>query len=183
MFEGQDGTLERSEAALIPDAKFVGERLRRSSLEDVAAKSVKRRLGSLNSFLTYLLSMQVLSDPSPFAGQTICKIGESKSIVSRGFSTAECLELIKAASAGKDRALSDLIQLALYTAARIEELCTIWVEDAVVEDNHNALRISQAKTQAGVRFVPLHPAIASVVDRLIEESIEGFLLPSGAKNQ
>ena len=52
-----------------------------------------------------------------------------------------------------------------------------------MEDNHRALRIRQAKTQAGVRFVPLHPAIAPVVDRLIEESGDGFLILSEAKNQ
>ncbi len=173
----------KEKTALIPDAKFVGKWLRRSSLEDVSAKSVKRRLGSLNSFWTYLLSMQVVSDPSPFAGHTIRKTGGSKSIIRRGFSNAECLELMKAASVGKDIVLSDLIQLALYTGARIEELCSLRVEDAVVEDNHRALRIRQAKTQAGVRFVPLHPAIAPVVDRLIEESGDGFLISSGAKNQ
>ena len=89
---------------------------------------------------------------------------------------------MKAAPTGKDIVLSDLIQLALYTGARIEELCSLRVEDAVVEDNHRALRIRQAKTQAGVRFVPLHPAIAPVVDRLIEESGDGLLIPSGAKN-
>jgi integrase len=90
---------------------------------------------------------------------------------------------MKTASAGKDRALSDLIRLALYTGARIEELCSLRVEDAVMEDNHRALRIRQSKTQAGVKFVPLHPAITPVVDRLIEESGDGFLISSGAKNQ
>ena len=52
-----------------------------------------------------------------------------------------------------------------------------------MEDNHRALRIRQSKTQAGVRFVPLHPAIAPVVNRLIEESGDSFLIPSKAKNQ
>ena len=175
--------LPQGETALIPDAKCVGEWLRRSSLEGVGAKSVKRLLGSLNSFWTYLLSMQVVSDPSSFAGHTIRKTGEGKSIVRHGFSNAECPELMKAVSAGKDRALSDLIQLGSYTGARIEELCSIRVEDAVVEDNHKALRIRQSETQARVRFVPLHPAIASVVDRLIEQSGDGSLIPSEAKTQ
>ncbi len=42
----------KEETAVIPDAKSVSEWLRRSLLEDVGAKSVKRRLGSLNSFWT-----------------------------------------------------------------------------------------------------------------------------------
>ncbi len=51
-----------------------------------------------------------------------------------------------------------------------------------MEVNQRALRIRQSKTQARVRFVPLHPAIAPVVNRLIEESGDGFLIPSKAKN-
>ncbi len=127
--------------------------------------------------------MQVVSDPSPFAGHTIRKTGEGKSIVRHGFSNAECLELMKAVSAGKDSVLSDLTQLSLYTGARIEDLCSLRAEDAVLEDNHRALRIRQSRTQAGVGFVPLHPAIVPVVNRLIEESGDRFLISSKAKNQ
>jgi len=90
---------------------------------------------------------------------------------------------VKAAAASRDGALSDLIQLALYTGARIEELCGLRVEDVVVEESHRALRVRQAKTKAGVRYVPLHPSIVSVVDRLIDESRDGYLIPSSAKNQ
>ena len=173
----------KEETAHIPDKKLVSDWVRRSALEDVGVKSLKRRLSALNSFWTYLLSIQVVSDPSPFSGHAIHKTGGGRSIVRRGFSNAECLELMKAAAASRDGALSDLIQLALYTGARIEELCSLRVEDVVVEESHRALRVRQAKTKAGVRYVPLHPSIVSVVDRLIDESRDGYLIPSSAKNQ
>jgi len=90
---------------------------------------------------------------------------------------------IDAAKDGEDTVLFDLIMLGLYTGTRIEELCQLRIEDVVVEDNCRALRITKSKTLAGTRFVPIHPSINDLVDKLVTTSRDDFLIFSKSKNQ
>lgn len=68
--------------------------------------------------------------------------------------------------------LVDLISLAAYTGARIEEICSLKVEDVT----DNAFKITDAKTKAGIRAIPIHSKIEPVVKRLKENSKDGYLL-------
>ena len=72
----------------------------------------------------------------------------------------------------------------MYTGARIEELCQIRVQD-IHQDAATGLsylNIRKAKTEAGVRDVPIHPIVQPLVVTLMEaaggRSKEEWLLPT-----
>lgn len=92
------------------------------------------------------------------------------------FEPSDVVLLLRGAEAKGDQSLVDLIRLGMYTGARIEELCSLRVEYC----SSSVLRITDSKTEAGLREVPVHSAIREHVARLIEESADGFLL-SGLK--
>lgn len=71
-----------------------------------------------------------------------------------------------------DNQLQDLIKLAAFTGCRISELTNL------LKDNvHDAyLDITKAKTEAGVRQVPIHNKIRQLLARLLDESKGDYLL-------
>lgn len=60
----------------------------------------------------------------------------------------------------------------LHWRARIEEICSLKVEDV----SDNAFNITDAKTKAGIRSIPIHSKIEPVVKRLKENSKDRYLL-------
>lgn len=76
----------------------------------------------------------------------------------------------------KEPQLLNLFLLACYTGARIEELCSLKVEQ--VADDY--LEIKDAKTKAGNRQVPIHSQIESLIKSMITDSNDGYLI-SGMK--
>jgi integrase len=65
-----------------------------------------------------------------------------------------------------------LTALGAYTGARREDLCAL----PVTAVDEQVLKISEGKTQAAVRRVPVHPVIRPLVRRLIATSTDGYLL-------
>ncbi len=100
------------------------------------------------------------------------------------FTRAEVVRVWRAARDDGDAALADLIRLAAFTGARIESLCVL-NRDLVRIDADSAIRYLQFadKTDAGVRAVPVHPAIAGMVDRLLRDSRDGYLIPEASKSK
>lgn len=76
-----------------------------------------------------------------------------------------------------------MILLGAYTRARIEELCQLKVEHLIEPDGIDSFDIVDSKTAAGIRIVPVHPALSSIVERLKEDSKDGYLIPSDSKNK
>lgn len=62
--------------------------------------------------------------------------------------------------------------LGAYTGARIEELCSLKTTDVTAQ----SIRITDSKTGAGIREVPIHSAIAPLMAQLAESSKDGYLL-------
>lgn len=114
----------------------------------------------------------------PFTGSFRLAVKRApKNAVSRQAFTAEDLALIhQQAVSSDDTALADLIALGAYTGARIEELCSLTVKTSAGD----AFTINDAKTDAGIRQVPIHPRLAPVVKRLQEASTDSYLIPSTA---
>jgi integrase len=46
-----------------------------------------------------------------------------------------------------------------------------------------SFNIDDSKTAAGIRVVPVHPALATLVQRLMNNSKDGYLVPSDSKNK
>jgi integrase len=95
------------------------------------------------------------------------------------------LSKLHATAAGQKKwhALADLILLAAYSGARIEEICQLRVEHIISPDGVQSFNIVDSKTAAGIRVVPVHPALAPLVKRLMGDSKDGYLVPSDSKNK
>ena len=99
------------------------------------------------------------------------------------FELSELSTLHAAAHAKKLHSLADLILLGAYSGARIEELCQLRTENIIDEDGVKSFDIVDSKTAAGIRVVPVHPALAALVKRLMDDSKDGYLVPSDSKNK
>jgi integrase len=113
----------------------------------------------------------------PFDHLDLGKRRNNKSDNRLPFPPADIPKLVKAAS--DDPQLADLITLAAYSGCRIEELCALKL-DHVAEDH---FKITDAKTAAGIREVPIHKAIAKTVARLRTASGDGYLLAGLTENK
>lgn len=88
------------------------------------------------------------------------------------FEPREVVALLNAATQKGDHQLADLIRLGMYTGARIEELCSLKADDCT----EAVLKITDSKTEAGIREVPVHSLLVDVVKRLKEASTDGYLI-------
>ncbi|WP_313086989.1 tyrosine-type recombinase/integrase [Stutzerimonas nitrititolerans] len=101
----------------------------------------------------------------------------------KAYSISELSSIYTAAvNSGRDR-LADLILLGTYTGARIEELCELEKDSIVVVDGIRSFDIDYSKTKAGIRIVPIHPALADIVKRLEENSKDGYLIETNSRNK
>ena len=70
----------------------------------------------------------------------------------------------------------------MYTGARISELAGLMLDSVITIDGITCLKIDDAKTKAGNRAVPVHPEIEKLVQTLITDSTDGYLV-SGVKSK
>jgi integrase len=88
------------------------------------------------------------------------------------FAPEDVPALWQGAEARGDTQLADLIRLGAYSGARIEELCALETRRV----SEASFEVVDAKTVAGWREVPIHPAIKALVKRLKRESKDGYLI-------
>lgn len=88
------------------------------------------------------------------------------------FTPEEVVKLYRESLKKGDQQLADLIELGMYTGARINELCHLKVKECTQE----VLRITDSKTDAGIREVPVHSQLKKTVQRLLASSRDGYLL-------
>ncbi len=92
------------------------------------------------------------------------------------FTLADMNRLYATAQEAGNAPLADLIKLGYYTGMRISELCSLRTENVVSVDGVEMLDVTDSKTPAGIRRVPVNLAISSLVIRLVENSRDGFLV-------
>lgn len=154
------------------------------ALEGATHSSLKRILGSCKSLWTYLRrSSQIeLDKPDPFAGAMLLvsiKVAKNKQ-ERTGFTSDDLAKIYQAALTNQDQPLADIIALGAYTGARINELACLKVTDIT---DSQSIMITDAKTKAGIREIPIHPAIIDLVARLCRDSNSGYLILSKSENQ
>ena len=148
-------------------------------LDELAAKGVskisqRRIIKACRNYWKYLSRYNIKGMvEDPFHNVILTDKGKKK-VPRETFEPHEIVELWSMAKDRHDDVLADLIALGAYTGARIEELCSLMVKD-VSED---VLNITDSKTSAGVRAVPVHSHIKPVVKRLIDGAKDGYLLPN-----
>lgn len=148
---------------------------------EVSAATVQREVTGLRSFWSYLRTRdEVPADIDPFAGQRFKDRRKDRLRVQRvDFTAAEVSALYGAAIKAEDQQLADLIAMAAYSGGRREELCALAVEDV----SKGWMNIKDAKTEAGNRHVPIHPALAPIIKRLIGQRTTGYVLGATSADQ
>jgi integrase len=81
----------------------------------------------------------------------------------------------------RGKSLHNLIQLGAYTGCRIEEICSLRVEDVNLQEGFFTVR--NAKTEAGNRVVPTHPDIFGLLKHLAATSTDGFIMSGLTENR
>ena len=89
------------------------------------------------------------------------------------------LKLLESAIDRDDGQLADLMRVGMWTGCRIEEIAALKIEQ--VKDNHFA--VTDAKTSAGWRDVPIHKKLAQTMARLVDESKDGYVLSGLSANK
>lgn len=150
-------------------------------MDDLSSKgttpsSQKRIVSFCRNYWRYLMGCEAVpAESDPFSGVLAISKGNKRNTKAswKPFDPADVVTLWNEANKKKkDQQLADLIILGAYTGARIEELCSVKMADV----NHSSFRIVDAKTGAGVREVPIHSAIADLVERLKKETKDEYLL-------
>ena len=149
--------------------------------EDGNSKATKEKnYGFVRQYFKYLKRMQVFSPdkPNPFEGLDFRQVKKPSNTSNKrvAFRATEVKNLMRAAKDKGDEQLINIIQMAAYTGARIEELCSLKSSDVITVDRVRCLDITDAKTEAGNREVPIHPSISELIKRLTKDTKDGYLL-------
>lgn len=160
---------------------WIKEISRKGSL---SASSVNRIFTACRSFFKYLKHIEEIPDDmlDPFVVPNEFKIGKkrnSKALNKREswlpFESNAVVQIHQAALSKGDEMLASVILLGAYTGARIEELCSLKKSDVNLKTK--SLKISDSKTEAGIREIPIHPEILSLVKNLLRNDEQSYLVP------
>jgi integrase len=139
------------------------------------AATLERILNGCRSLWRWLQDSETLpvDTADPFAGSFRLAVRRAKrnTIDRQAFTADELSRVHQEATQRGDLELARLIALGAYTGARIEELCSLTTANCSRGDS---------KTDAGVRQVPVHPALTELVALMVASSNDGFLVPSKA---
>ncbi len=143
--------------------------------DGLTPKTVQRILSALRGYWRYLQSIEVAGeDHEPFNKLDVARQNKRTEPRSKRqpFEPGDVVKLLNAAITRGEENLADLIRLGMWTGCRIEELCSLKVEQ--VKGDHFV--VEDAKTKAGWREVPIHRELAQTMARLVEGSNDGFVL-------
>ena len=151
--------------------------------EGATASTLERLMNGCRSLWRYLQDSDTVpvDAPDPFVGsfRLATKRAKRNTVERQAFTPKELAKVYRAALDGGDASLARLIALGAYTGARIEELCSLTVEQC----SQSVFTIADSKTEAGIRQVPIHPALSAMVATMKKASIDGYLVSSTARNQ
>lgn len=144
------------------------------------------RLTSLSTFWDWLGSrLYVPKGQNPFKGHRLStKIDQKRSPDKRPYTEQELVRLLSGFQGAinvrsKDKTtVASLVLLGLYTGARLDELCSLSVEDIDEVDGHYFVRVKDSKTEAGKReFAISHPVPVAVLKARLSTVKAGYIFP------
>ena len=127
----------------------------------LSKKTVKTKVSHFNLFWSYLADEFEL-EGTPFK-DVLPKTTRNKWELEQhqgerqSFCVDDFNKLVSKAEERQDHQVADLIRLGAYTGARIEEICSLEVSDTNIDKGF--FTITASKTEAGIRQIPIHPAI------------------------
>lgn len=119
-------------------------------------RTLNRSLGAMSSYWRYLTKRHITAF-NPWQGQAVPihrKPGEAAS--KRPYTDSELLKLLTGSASDE---LHDLIRIGALSGMRLEEIYRLTVEDCA----GGWFNIRESKTHAGIRRVPIHPALTEIV--------------------
>jgi integrase len=153
--------------------KVAGKYLTESLMKRArAAKTTKTELSHISSCWNWMLARGVVEvNPWLRMGSSLPSDKRGKQAPRRPWRDEELVQLLKETPTNDP--MWSLSVLAMYTGARIEELCALKVVDVEAD----VLHIREGKSAAAVRTVPLHPVIAPLLRRLVANATDSWLVP------
>ncbi len=161
------------------DSEGATKWLSKLAKDGASSKTIGRILSFQRGYWRYLREEGV-TKADPFAGLS----PPSTARKTKGwvpFAPAEVVALKKRAAAEDDHELADLIDLGMWSGARIEELAALKVTE--VDLKAKAFKVADAKTAAGIREVPIHDSLMPTMRRLIGGRSEGYVLAKLTENK
>jgi integrase len=141
--------------------------------QSLSVATVSRMISACRGYWDYLERNKGLTLEPPFnkvlPSKSRRKTKTAIEAEGRAFRVADYHKLMASC---EHPALTDLIHLGAYTGCRIEELCSLKLENVLAD----RLQIENAKSQAGWRTIPIHKDIAQTVARLVDTSDDEYLL-------
>ncbi len=120
-------------------------------------KTANKYISCLSSFWTWLVK-RGHAEVNPWAGQSLSKKLIPKS-PKRPYTDDEMVKLLTGTN---DTLLLDLIKVAALSGMRREEIIVLRVKDCA----RGVFTVNKSKTEAGIRQVPIHPKLNSVISGL-----------------
>jgi integrase len=156
--------------------KALQEWINRAAGEGAAPATIRRAMSELRGYWRYLVSVQaVADDPDPLSKLVIPGNGKkrAKAEERKPFLPADVVRLLHEARR-KDQQVAELIELGMWTGARLEELAALSVERVNLDRRY--IEISDAKSAAGWRQVPVHKNLLPTLRQLVNDSKDGYIL-------
>jgi integrase len=150
--------------------------------DKLSAASVTRIIGACKNFYRYLKSVEAVDSKSqiPFDVPNEFRLGKkrnsralTKSSPWKPFESADVVRIYQHAMDSGDVSLGHLIFIGAYTGARIEEICSLKKSDVNV--NARSMKITDSKTEAGIREIPIHSALMPLISILLTHN-DDYLL-------
>jgi integrase len=155
-----------------------------------SAKTVNRKLSELRNYWRYLQSRGVVAEERlPFNHRRVKDPPhrrKTKDERRQIFRPDDLVRIWREAERRSDLVLSYAIRIAAYSGARLEGPCELKVSDVRIDPDTGIafMRMSDAKTEAGDRYVPIHSEIAALIQMLVKAATDdGYLLRINANNK
>ena len=138
-------------------------------LNDVATATIRRSLSEIRGYWGYLKSKGIVEDEnSPFEKLSL---GRKAGANRKAFAPEDITKLIAAAEDEDDGKLADMIRIAAFTGARIEEIAILRAQDVLAGE----VIIHGTKTASAARKMPVHADLAPTLERLCSGSKDEWL--------
>ncbi|EEY5396366.1 tyrosine-type recombinase/integrase [Escherichia coli] len=156
--------------------RLVSEFVDTQQQSDAAPQTVQNWLTSLGSLYEFAKRRyDQIPDSNPFHGHNL----EARRTIEsyQPFEPHQLQALIKEAG-GEVR---DVIIIGLYSGMRLDEIASIKRDEIVTVEGIRCFYVSKSKTKAGVRHVPIHSLLISIVDKYLSQNNGEYLLPQSNK--
>lgn len=169
--------------------KWIDELIDPDGETGLSAKTVNRKLGEIRNYWRWMQSLQIVAeDRNPFAGRRVrdpASRRKSKEEKRQRFQPEDVVRCWSVADQNGDAPLAAAIRLSAYSGARIEGVAQLRICDIRVDPDTGIRFMKMAdKTLAGDRFVPVHPKLTHLLDRLIKAAdADEYLIHSNAQNK